>query len=598
MLNLVVLIATLWPVQQPASTATLPGDVPFVQQQTAGDDAPDKAGSKPTEQTPAKQSPDKPADAQDKQEAGQDKQEDAEEGARPAAPKPVHLKAYAITLGAADWDLRGNENKFRQYGTPPRGIFARELLFAPKPSLRDTGFISLRGPGETDYRHDGRIALFYGRTQGELSFWRNEFYDPTIFVIPGSHRNVNEESIKQFLGRDFSLSTRYRMIEQDQIFEAPRDQLHQRTRYWDLIGAGRLGEGQIKLGYTNWRYFDRTLTLFDTTVDGMRLGYMWTPTQDIGVEGTYQNLDVTQSGQPKGNIQIMSLTGDSTIGGSTDLGFILRDDRLNLPVIQTAYAREQRLGQLSLAHNWGKWNTRFAISQREVERVRADQSFVDVPEWFTFEGRLDGRVTQDLRLTVRGYTQSASHLPPMSTVDPRSLYWSSRDFVQVRLQHGRRDLGGYFAWTYRNWDNEARAVNVNLNSFVVGGNWQATPKLSLFAEYTREDWSGKSTENTVFPTLQMFLPDSYVLAAGLDYLVNSRAYLSLNVSNFDTNNDNPLLLRDGNTNGLFFTINARYLLNGGNEVGLVIAPWAYHDEVVGQMNYDTAVVMLTGKLRF
>jgi hypothetical protein len=594
MWNLVVLFVSLWPAQQLSGPAIQPEI-----QQAVGVG---QAGSQQKEQKPqdTQDKTAKPAPKADKAaepQAGEKAEQAQEEGAKPSPPQPLYLKPWAITLGFADWNLSGNENKFRHYGTPPRSFFAQELLFAPKPSERDSGYISLRAPGESDYRHDGRIALFNGRTQAELLLLRNEFYEATPFLIPGSRRRSDEGYVKQLLTRDFSFSMRYQMQDQHDFFEAPLDPLHQRTRYWDAIGAGKLGNGQIKLGYTDWRYFDRTLTLFDTKVTGWRLGYMWMPTLNIGAEATYANLEVKQPGQPTGHLDFVTLSSDTTVGQSTDLGVLLRRDRLSLPIVSTAYAREQRLAQFSLAQSYKKWNARLSISQRDVERVRADNTFVDVPQWTTFEGRLDGRLTRNLRLTVRGYTQDITDLPPMTTADPRSLYWSSRQFVQVRLQHTNGPAGGYFVWTYRNWDNDARAVNLDLNSFVVGGNWQVTQRLSLFAEYTKENWNGKS-DITTFPTFRNFLPDSHVIAAGLDWMIDPRAFLSLNVTNFGTNNDNPLLLQDGNTNGLFFSINSRYIFPSGNEVGLTIAPWTYRDDVRSAMNYDAAIVMLTGKLRF
>lgn len=575
MLRLLAIISAICPLEQPSLLSQAPTE------------------QKAAEQKAAEQKPIKPSEGQDKEKAAEPKPTEEPQ----AEPKAERFSPGSITLGFSQWNLRGNESQFRQFGTPPRSLFVGELLLAPKPSLSDTGYFISKGVGESDYRHDARLALFNGRTQAEAWLWRSEFFDPIPSTIPGSRRSVEEDSIKQMLTRDFSVSMRYRMINQNQFYEPPLDPLHQRTRYWDTIASGRLGNGQVRLGYTDWRYFDRTGTLLDTQVSGWRLGYMWTPLRDLGLEAAYSSMRVKQSGQPTGRVDYISLSGDAPIGNATDLGVLFRRDRLKLPAVRTAYAREQRLAQIGLAHSWNKWNARVSLSQRDVERVRGDQTFVDVPQWTTFEGRIDGRLQKNLRLMLRGYTQSVSSLPPMVTDDPRSLYWNSRQFVQMRLQHTNGEVGSYLVWTHRNWDNDARAVNLNLNSFVLGGNWQAGPRVSVFAEYTKENWNGRS-EITTFPTLRNFLPDSHVIAAGLDWMIHNRAFVSINVTNFGTNNENPLVIRDGNTSGIFVSINTRYVLPSGEELGLTIAPWTYRDDVRSVMNYDAAVVMLTGKVKF
>jgi hypothetical protein len=571
MWNLIALTASLLSAQQPAAPPQNPAGGAG-QAQKAGQDQ--KAGEAPKAE-----------------------QEQPQDAPQVTPPQPLYLKPWAFSLGYSDWNLSGNGHKFRQFGTPPRGFFSKEILFAPKPSDKDTGYITLRGLGESDHRYDGRLSLMNGRTQGEVWRWRSEFVEPTPVAIGTSRRTVDEDSVRQFLTRDMSISMRYRMIDQHAIYEPPLDPFHQRTRYWDAILAGKAGNGQIRLGYTDWRYFDRTRVLLDTNVSGWRLGYMWTPNRDVGVEAAYSNMEIKQPGQRNGRVDYVSLTGDAPIGPSTDLGLLFRRDRLKLPVVTTAYAREQRLAQISLGHSWRKWNARISLSERDVERVRTDQSFVDVPQWVTFEGRLDGRLSRNTRLTLRGYTQSVSNVPPMNSVDPRSLYWDSRDFVQLKLQHATQDLTGYFVWTHRNWENGARAASLSLNSFVLGGRWEAAPRLSLYADYTKENWDG-SNEITASPSYRNFLPDSHVISAGADWMIDQRAFVTLNLTTFGSNNENPLLLRDGNTNGLFVSINGRYLFPSGNELGLTIAPWTYRDDVRSVMNYDAAIVMLSGKVRF
>jgi predicted porin len=185
----------------------------------------------------------------------------------------------------------------------------------------------------------------------------------------------------------------------------------------------------------------------------------------------------------------------------------------------------------------------------------------------------------------------------MAGADSRNLLFDARRFAQIRLDGGRTDLNGYFTFTHRTLENDARNVNVNANLITVGGNWEANPALSVFAEYTRENWGGR-TEIVDSPTFSTFAPDSNILTLGANYVIDPLTFLSANVTNIRSENDNPLHERDGNFRGTFFTLTARRRLSSTHEVGLVIAPWVYRDRVNGVMDYDARVIMLTGSARF
>jgi len=518
--------------------------------------------------------------------------------AQEEAEKPPPYYPLTLELGWGDRHLDGNERKFRQYATPPSGFFVRDLRYAPLAFPGGhRGLLTLKSVGEDDYRADGDLGLFYGRTRLEVFLTRNRFFDTTPILILPSDRTLQEGALKQFLTRDFSLSLRYRMDEQDQFFEPPRAPLHQRTRYSDVVAAGRLGNGQLHVSFADWRYFDRTGTLKDTKVDRWQVRYLWEPLRNFGLEGAFARLSVRQPSVPKGHVEILSLAGDVAAGPATDLLLTLRRDKLSLPVTQNAYAREQRLVAGRVVHRWNRWSAQMGLSLREAERIRGDQNFVDVPQWLTFEGRVSGRVTRQVRLTVRGYTQNLSDGPPMMTLDPRPLYWDGRRYAQVKIDGGWSEVNGYASWTFNRWENDARAVRLSTYIYAIGGNWQATPALSLFAEWTYEDWTAKS-EIADFPILENFAPSSRVIALGANWVIDPQTFVSLGFTEFITSNDNPLQLRDANTRGQFFTLNARHQFPSGQEVGLVIAPWAYRDRVLGTMNYDATVVMVTGSAKF
>ncbi len=504
-----------------------------------------------------------------------------------------------IEVGFSNWGLDGNQNKFRQYATPTKSLFLRSIRYTPTfrfPSS-DAGQLTLKGLGEDDYRIEGSLDTLFGRARLEFSINRNRFYDATQLLVGESEREIEEGAFKYLLTNDFALSVRYRMDRQDRIFESPKLPYYQRTRYWDAVAEGKLGDSQLSLGYADWRYFDRTDIRPDISVKRWNFRYMWEPNLNFGLEGGVARFSVKQPGRPDSDVDSLTLNADWALSPFTDLSLHLRRDKLDLPAVQNAWVRERRIGVANLTHRWRGWTFNFGFRQQEAERIRKDQSFVDTPRWRTFEVRLSGRVAPQWRLTLRGSTQHLTHPPTMVTTDPRQLFWDDRRFAQLKLEGGSTVLNGYLTLTHRRWENDVRAIELTTNSVTVGGSWQASDRLNFFAEYAYEAWKAKS-EMTEFPTLDNFVPNSRVTTIGLNWAVDKRTFLSAAFTEFVTNNDNPLLLRDGNYRGRFLTASLRYRFPAGYEIALTVAPWHYRDRVVDLMDYDATIVMVSGSARF
>jgi hypothetical protein len=327
------------------------------------------------------------------------------------------------------------------------------------------------------------------------------------------------------------------------------------------------------------------------------LNYLWEASPTIGVEAAAGRATVRQPGSPSFDVNLFSLVGDFAAGPSTDVIVGMHRDSQGTPVTQNAYTRENRTASARVIHRWSRWTGQLALQGREVERVRGDQNFVDVPRWATLEGRFAGRISRDWRLSIRAFTQSLSKAPPMVTQDRRSLLIDGRQFAQLKLDGGKPELNGYLTWTNNTVENSARDARVTASLFTLGGNWEAAPALSVFAELTRENWTG-SSEIATPPDIDAFAPDSTAVTLGANWIIDPVTYLSANFTNFQTQNANPLQERDGNTRGTFFTLNARRRLASGNEIGLIVAPWYYRDRLRGTMDYDARVVMVTGSARF
>lgn len=568
----------------------------------------------PTEQQPQEEPKEQtpPSEKQEEKAAEQTgEEEDAEEAAR--------IETLFVEAGWMDWGLSDNGRRFRQYATPPKGLFLRELTYLPYSATQgNLGRFTLRGlsVSEEDYLADARLALLYGTTQFEGTLARSSFYFGTPNLIPESGRRITEGYARQLIGQNFGISTRYREDRQDQVLDIPLQPILQRTRYADFIAAGRVGPGFLNLTYSQWRLGDRTGFLRNTKTDRYRASYLWEASRNIGAEVNYSRYNIRQTaiGPEEGilgggvrrgvissdsKIDTVSFLGDITLGQMTDASVVLRQDKIDYPIVQNSYVREQRSGTLRVAHRWDRWNAQVAYHNRQVERLRGDQLVLQKPAWNTFEGRLTGRLTPEVRVSLRGMRESLSKKPQMITNDPRPLMWDSRDQAQFRLEGGNAFASGYFTWNYRRWNIDPRSVYVTMNGFILGGNYQATPAVALFAEFSRENWSGRRDIDGVdFPRIGAFLPDAQVFAAGANWVVNPQAFVTLNYTGFSTRNENPLRLRDGSTRGNLLTLQGRYTLPGGQELGLIVAPWNYKDRVVTQMDYDATVIALTGSTKY
>jgi hypothetical protein len=534
------------------------------------------------------------ADAQDKAK-GDAKEKPAEE---PEKETKETLPSLLVEPGYSDWGVHGSQHKFRQYATPPRGFFLPDIRFSPifTPGAEDL-FLNVKSFGQADYTAEGRLGFWYGNTLFRGLTRRNRFFEPTPALVDPGERRVDRGFIRQAITKSFSLSYVYRLDDQRQFFEPPFNPLRQQTQYQDIVAGGKLFNGYATLGFNNFSYRDRTGQLPDTTTRGVRLGYLWELTSSIGLEGAYSRSWIEQAQQNTGRLDTLSLDGDFALGPATTLDLMLRQRHIDLPQVQNAFVRDQRYGALQIGHRFHGWKLSAGARIQEAERVRGDHTSVDVPRWRTFDAKVTGRLTHEIRMTLRGSTQTMDHPPLMITSDPRSLYWSGRDTLQLKLDGGFPNLNTYLEYAYRHWRNEHRSVSLTNNAITAGGDWQVSPRADVFVEYAHEFWSGTG-QIPDFPTFENFLPDSRVVTLGLNWGASDRLFFSVNYSDFASFNDNPLQLREGNAHGNFVTLNARYRFPKGYELGLLVSPWTFRDRVVPTQDYDATVFMVTGTAKF
>ena len=508
---------------------------------------------------------------------------------------PTYLVAE---VGYSTWNATGSENKLRQYGTIPGGWFLKELTYVPK--MEDQGqyvYTSLKGIGGEDYRGDLNLVYSYGGTRISGYFSNTKFYEDTPAPVGASERHTAAFNLRQNFNKNFSIDYRYKSDLQVNRYESPNPGENQFTQFQDLSAAGKLGSGYLKLTTSNLHFEDKSGTLNNSDVQTIAGSYLWNITDAVDVQAGYTRANIGQPGMKGSHIESFAFNGDAAIGSGTDVSVAVQTRRLAMPNTLNDYVKHQGIETMTLSQRYKSWRGTVSLKLQDAERLNYTQTFVDVPKWSTVEGRLSGKVPGGMRLTVRGYTQALIEQPGFNTNDPTNLYWTSRDFVETRLEGGHDDITYYLVYTFQNDKNTARASSVSTGQWTAGATYQITPKLNMFAEYHRELWSGKAAI-TGYPSIGNYLPDVTTGVLQMTYAPTKRSYFSLTYTGFGTRNDNPLMLPDGNTRGTFVTINGRYKFNKGYELGFMVAPWTYRDNVVNAMNYNATVFMLTGSTKF
>jgi hypothetical protein len=521
------------------------------------------------------------------------------------APKPkvptskLDPATYLVAeVGYSAWNVSGSENKFRQYATVPGGFFLKELTYVPK--MEDPGqylYTSLKGIGGEDYRGDLNLVYSYGGTRITGYFSNSSFFEDTPAPVGASDHHSAGFNIRQSVTKNFSLDYRYKSDTQVNRYESPNPGENQFTQFQDLTAAGKLGNGYLKLSTSNLHFEDKTGTLTSSDLQTISGSYLWNVRDNVDMQAEYSRANIGQAGMQGSHIESFAFNGGASIGSGTDVNVAVQTRHLSIPNTLNDYVRHQGIESFSLSQRYKSWRGSISLRLQDDERVSSTQTYVDVPKWSTVEGRISGKVPGGMRLTVRGYAQSLIEQPSFNTNDSANLYWTAREFAETRLEGSHDDITYYLVYTYQDDKNASRASYVTTSHWTAGATYQVSPKLNMFAEFHRELWSGQAAI-TGYPSIGNYLPDVTTGILQLTYAPTKRSYLSLTYTGFGTRNDNPLMLPDGNTRGTFVTINGRYKFNKGLELGFMVAPWTYRDNVVNAMNYNATVFMLTGSKKF
>lgn len=522
----------------------------------------------------------------------------------PAEPPPAQEEEKPtpnlpkIEVGWGDWGLRGNESTFRRYATIPRGLFFKELSYGVHDASPGMfGEFAFRGFPTEDYVLDA-TAIFGGRTSFQGSMDNAEFMRPGADLLDPSRRRTLEGSLRHSLNRNLDLVLDGSTVQLDKRVEGPAYNVHTRTSQLGARVSGDVGKGgRIDLSMVNRQFFDRANSQPDTNTQTWR-GNLMHPFGALNLEGTYAHTVIDQDGREEAKVRHWRLDGDFPLNLDMDLQFGFRAQKYDLPQVENAYVRERFTSYARVAGNFFGMSGHLGYKRVETERVRDDQSYVDVPKFNTLDGRMSGRFRSGTRWTVKGSWQNLDGDAVMLTTDDRRLFWDDKANLQFKLDHGADAWGAYAAYNYGFYENQPRDIRVRTYGFLFGGTYQWRSNVDFFAEVSVDKADTEFTEPNATVGLDSFFPSSRVSTLGANWVIDPSTTLTTSFTEIVTDNDNPIFAMQGNVYSRFLSANVTHRTPDGQELGLLIAPGRYADRVFRSLGYEATVVMLTAKWRF
>lgn len=497
-----------------------------------------------------------------------------------------------------DTGLSGDFSRFQRHGVPLSGfgIGSLGLLFPLKPGS-PYGRLVTAGPGQGDSSLYATGHFFGGRTLVDVDLLRRNYYQlhPGFFDV--SEDRGTRVSLRQNLATDLGLYVVFQRDHQDHYFAGPRPAVKTRTRTTIAGVEGRVLDGQAGVSYTDTRFVDRNGFQPESSQRRWDVRYGRDLGQVANVEGALAWTKLDQEGVGQSEVKSASIGGDLMLGPDTEFTADLAKDTYDLPGVANAYVRERFTSKFGLSHRMGRWSGSVAYRHREAERLRKDQSFVDVVKTDRIDAKVTGRIADGVRATGRISWEHGGNAALMQTADPRQLYWDRRVRGQLRVEGMVGQATAYANYSFNYVRNDQRDIDVRTDTLSFGATRPLGDKADAYFEFSRESTWANGTDGGGQP-LDPFYPTSNAFVVGANWMAGPATWLSLDATFLSTDNDNLLSLRDGNTRSRYFTATLRHRLPTGNELSLTVAPWNHDDRLYDDSTYRATIVRLALTARF
>ncbi len=509
------------------------------------------------------------------QEPPQDPQEE------PQAPR---LKLNEVTVG---WNLFRDSTFLNRYASPIDGLALHSLrMLWPLSETSPFARLIVRGmPGQDNFIQ-GDVAINRGRTTVLANRFENGYFD--------FDWRPKSESIKKSVGVtvDHAFAPNvggyltYSSTKQSGHYPAPRDPDLTQTQTVAGGFGGELLGGNLDLTMSDRRVYTDTGLQPTTLQRRVGASYFREFGDSLSLGGSANFARIEQSGLAGSDIRSYSLFGSWDIGLDTGLQFQMARQDLDFNTIQNAYVRKRLFTNARLIHRMDGWGMQLGYQRKASERVRADQSFVDVPTSDLFDFRLAKRFGAT-RFSLKGSWEDVSSDAVMNTDDPRSLYWGDRATLQAKLERGSEAFTAYGVYTYRLDKNDARSVEIGWHNVALGGSYVVNPELSGYAEVSFDDFRVLGTSETG-QSLDFYFPNARTFALGVDWAQSPELTASANINYYES----------GDVRGSQLTLSARRRMSDDSDLELIVAPWSHTDRQFDLTSFYSTILSARYTVRF
>jgi hypothetical protein len=469
---------------------------------------------------------------------------------KPAGPRESVEVIVAPAYGNLDVD--DDRADFYHYHRPPSGLFLNLL----QVNRRDpAGFLLQqfwwRNLAESDQK--GYLDLHLRRIPSFLRFRRDttDFYgDPLLPGGPFSDRDNTRVRLR--------LERLHPSPALDLFFWDQRVSIPAIARLAPFTGVDYhapevglrstlpLAGGQLHLEPRHLEFDDRTGFRDDTHTTWLTGEYVRPLGGRADVSAAYDRISTAVSGRDTALWNVFRLQGNVRPTGRLFVDAFYRQQGINLPFTQTTYANRRGIvGVNASAYPARHTSLRAGVFHEDVRRQQGATGQTDHTAWtgglLGFRAWNPGRWNFNARFRTRDLDNAPnariSALPSRET-----LYYTRERAVDARLDGFLGDrLDAYLIYGWRERVNGERDTRLTLNSGTLGATAQATPRLSVTAEYTQQLWDGNTR-----PFLnaaggapgglppKLFFSDGRSFSASLAYQLDDRSALDLTYNQFNS----------------------------------------------------------------
>lgn len=496
----------------------------------------------------------------------------------------IPVKYNHVTIGYNSFRTHAGLSR---YARPTEGLSLHELsMFTPGGETWPYARLTVRGMPEQDSYLDGYVALNHGRTVVRGSRKNHSFYDFDWRAVDRSEDNETEITLDHAITPNIGGFFKYTTKERDGRYPAPRDPEHNRTRSFAGGVQGNVFGGNLGVTVSDRRTFDDTGAQPATLQRRIDASYSHDFGDSFSLEGSAGYARVEQAGLANSGVRTYALAGALDLGPATAFQFHLGRQDFELNNVLNARIQKRLVSSGRLIHRWPGWSLQFGLKHQETERVRADQSYVDVPKVNIYDARLSGRLGP-ARMTLRGSWEDLRETATMNTFDTRQLLWDDRATFQAKVDGGGELFSAYGTYTYKFQQNKQRGVEIGWSNVAVGGSYVFNSALNAYAEFSADNYDVQGGTETG-QALDSYFPNSRSVAFGLNWAKDQNLSASASLNFYDS----------ADVRGTQLTFSVRRRMAADHDLELIIAPWRHEDRLFNLTGYRTTFLMARYTVKF